>query len=79
MKMNEWLDILIEEKGIDLEETFSIETDKQTHIFDYGYIVQAIKNTSIQEQKAIKEMLVKIDFVNGDVKHYLRHLAQALC
>lgn len=30
------------------------------------------------EQRAIKTMLVKIDFVNGDVRKYLRHLAQAI-
>ena len=79
MNFKKWIDTFLAEKRVNLKETFTIEADKQTHIFDYGYIVQAIKTAPTQEQEAIKEMLTKIDFANGDVKHYLRYLAQALC
>lgn len=77
MKFNKWLDTLIEEKEIDLEEVFEIKKNNETHLFDYAFIVEAIKNTSEKEQQAIKNMLVKIDFVNGDIRHYFRHLANA--
>lgn len=66
MKFTKWLDTMIKEKGIDLEEIFTVEKT-QTNIMSYGVVVEAIKN-----------MLVKIDFFNGDVKDYFRHLAVAI-
>lgn len=77
MKFEKWLDTLVEEKGIDLDEMFEINKT-QLNIMSYGVVVEAIKTTGTAEQQAIKNMLVKIDFMNGDVKHYFRHLAQAL-
>lgn len=44
----------------------------------YSNVVEATKLAPAHEQKAIKTMLVKIDFVNGDVRRYLRHMAQAI-
>ncbi|GHT70881.1 hypothetical protein FACS1894110_23090 [Spirochaetia bacterium] len=73
-----WLDTLIEEKGIDLESRFEIEGASGTNSFDYAVIIETIKHTGKQEQAAIKNMLVMIDFRNGDICHYFRHLAQAL-
>lgn len=77
MKFTKWLETFIREKGIDLEETFTVEKT-QRNFMSYGVIVEAIKNTCKEEQKAIKNMLVKIDFFNGDVKDYFRHLAVAI-
>ena len=75
---NNWLDTFIEEKGIDLDETFTIESNGQAHIFEIGNIIENIKATSTKEQNAIKDMIVKIDFHNGDVVDYFKHLAKAL-
>lgn len=79
-KMNfcQWFDTLIEEKGIDPEAIFELETETEFHIMPYQMVFDAIKGTSTTEQEAIKRNLIKIDFVNGDIKHYFRHLAQAL-
>ena len=77
MKFSKWLDTLVSEKNIDLEETFTIEKT-QTNFMNYAVVVEAIKNTCKEEQKRIKNMLVKIDFVNGDIKDYFRHLAVAI-
>jgi hypothetical protein len=41
-------------------------------------VIDAIMTTSVEEQKAIGDVLRRIDFVNGDVCDYLRHLAKAL-
>jgi hypothetical protein len=41
-------------------------------------LIDAIKNTSNNEQNNIKSMLVKIDFYHKDVLHYFKHLAQAI-
>ena len=79
MNFNTWLDVFLEEKGIDLEQTFEL-TSKQGlyNLIPYGVVVEHIKIANSSEQSAIKDMIVKIDFKNGDVKHFLRHLGQAL-
>lgn len=75
---NKWLDTFIKEKGIDLDYTFTIEDEGITHIFELGNVIENIKTTSKEEQNAIKDMIVKIDFYNGDVVDYFKHLAKAL-
>ncbi len=75
---NKWLDTFIEEKGIDLEQVIEIKTENNTHYFEVGNIIANIKATTPEEQAGIKDMIVKIDFHNGDVVDYFRHLAQAL-
>lgn len=78
VSFNNWLDIFIDEKGILLDDTFEIEENGTLHIFEIGNIVETIKATSPKEQAEIKDMLVKIDFHNGDVIDYFKHLARAL-
>ena len=78
VSFNKWLDTFIEEKGIQLDDTFTIEKDGQIHVFEIGNIVENIKVTTPKEQAEIKDMLVKIDFYNADVLDYFKHLAQAL-
>lgn len=75
---NKWIDTFIEEKGIDLEQVIEIKTETNTHYFEVGNIIANIKATTPEEQAGIKDMIVKIDFHNGDVVDYFRHLAQAL-
>jgi cation transport regulator ChaC len=75
---DKWLDTFLEEKGIDLEESFEVRGAGGTNIMTYGVVVEHMKIAPTHEQKQIKNMLVKIDFQHGDVKHYLRHLASAL-
>jgi hypothetical protein len=78
MTFNKWLDTLIEEKGIDTEELFEVDGPSGTNIIPAAVVIEAIKGTSKQEQAAIKTTLVKIDFCNGDIMHYFKHLAGAL-
>ena len=73
-----WLDTFISEKGYDLETFFEVDTPEQWHLIPLGVVVEAIKGAPAHEQQAIKAMLVKIDFHNGDALDYFRHLAQAL-
>lgn len=75
---NQWLDTFIQEKGIDLDYTFTIEDEGIIHIFELGNVIENIKATSKEEQNAIKDMIVKIDFNNGDVVDYFKHLSKAL-
>lgn len=78
MRFNQWLDIFINEKGIDIEQGFTVEGPTGPNHMTYGHVITAIKGASANEQTGIKNMLVRIDFANGDVRHYLRHLAQAI-
>lgn len=55
-----------------------LKTENNTHYFEVGNIIENIKATTPEEQAGIKDMIVKIDFHNGDVVDYFRHLAQAL-
>jgi len=79
---DKWLDTLLEEKGIDPESTIAFDgPSAKSGTYNFmmlDVVVEALKNTSPAEQAAVKNMLVKIDFVNGDVVDYLRHLAGAL-
>ena len=75
---NKWLDTFVEEKGIDLEQILEIKTENNTHYFEVGNVIENIKATTPEEQEEIKNMIVKIDFYNGDVVDYFKHLAQAL-
>ena len=74
-----WLDTFLSEKGIDLEDRFTVQGPTWgENDMAYEHVVAAMKQAPAHEQAAIKTMLVKIDFKNGDVRHYLRHLAQAI-
>lgn len=77
-EFNNWLDKFIEEKGISLEETFSLEVDGVGHLFDYENILDQIKTATDKEKKGIKTMLIKLDYENRDIKAYLRHLAVSI-
>lgn len=48
------------------------------HFIDSEVVIEAIKGAPQHEQAAIKKTLIRIDFANGDVMDYLKHLATAL-
>jgi hypothetical protein len=73
-----WLDTFIEEKEINLQDTFDVEGKNGLNIISYGVIVEHIKISTKQEQEKIKNIIVNIDFKNGDVLHFFRHLGKAV-
>ena len=73
-----WLNKFIEEKDFDLEMIFEVEGRSGMNMMPYAQVIDAILATNEQEQNAIKSTLVQIDFRNGDIGHYFRHLAQAI-
>lgn len=78
MTFNTWLDTFIREKGIDTEQVLEAEGPSGTNCIPVGCIVDLMKQAPRHEQQAIKSTIVKIDFRNGDVIHYFKHLAQAV-
>jgi hypothetical protein len=77
-KFTTWLDTLIAEKGIDTEQTLQVEGESGLNMIPVGCVIEAIQGAGSVEQQQIKNTLVAIDFKNGDILHFIRHLAQAL-
>lgn len=72
--MTKYLTTLIEEKGRDMEDTINLDG----HFgLTYQMLVDFIA-TMPRHHKAIRDTLVKIDFANGDIFHFLNHLAKGM-
>jgi len=79
MNFTKWLRTFVSEKGLDTEQVFEVMGPEWgLNSIPLGVVLEHIEITTPAEQAAIKSTLVKIDFCNGDVMHYFRHLAQAL-
>lgn len=74
-----WLDTFVEEKGIDTQKFLGVEgAEWGINLIPVGVVIQHIKLTSPEEQAQIKNVIVKIDFANGDVVDFFKHLAKAI-
>lgn len=70
-----WLTTFFEEKNLD-DRLYEIEHDGNTHLMPSSRVISIIRDeASPREQRMIMDTLVKIDFHNGDVHDYLKHLA----
>jgi|TARA_R110000803_G_scaffold171988_1_gene234888 hypothetical protein len=73
-KMKNYLTTLIEEKGKDLDTCINLDG----HFgLTYGMLIDYVDGAT-QYHNQIKTTLVKIDFMNGDVFHYLDYLANGM-
>lgn len=71
---SKWLATFVEEKGLDLSEY----VQGKNITLQVGDVLSAMNSAPESEQAQIKKTLVMIDFKNGDVMHFIRHIAQAL-
>lgn len=78
MTFTKWLDTFLSEKGIDLDHPITVEGKSGPNYMEVSHVVAAMKATSAAEQAQIKTTLVMIDFRNGDVMHFIKHLAKAI-
>lgn len=78
MSFNVWIDTFIEEKGLDLEFVFEVYGLFDMNYIPLGCVIESLKSAPVSEQVAVKNMIIKIDFANGDVMHFFNHLAQAI-
>lgn len=72
MKIRTYLTNLITEKGVSIHADIIIEGHYGLTWMD---LINFIEPMPSQYHENIKDTLVKIDFHNGDVFHYLQHLA----
>lgn len=62
-----------------VSKTYEVESPNGSiNLIPSEVVIERIKNTKGDEAKKIEAMLRKIDFMNGDVHHFLNHLAGAL-
>jgi hypothetical protein len=70
-----WLDTFLTEKQVDPETVFVLDVAGVTHYVPFEVIRDFVEHLPESLQKQIKEKLIQIDFLNGDVLHFFRHLA----
>ena len=73
-----WLNRFIDEKGIDRDETIEVLGASGVNVIPVEVILEHMLIAPAGEQSAIKNVIVKIDFANGDVMDFFRHLAKAI-
>ncbi len=73
-----YLENLISEKGLSPYTEIEVEGNSGTNFMTLEVVIEAILMSSKEEQKQIRETLVKIDFKNGDVMHFFKYLAKAM-
>ena len=73
-----WIDRFVSEKELDTDHVFEVEGESGLNFIPLAVVIEHVKITAKQEQAQIKNVLVKIDFANGDVVPYFEHLAKAI-
>jgi len=78
MAFTKYLEVFFDEKNLPYE-LFEIEaSDGALHLIDNETVMETIAHAPAHEQKAIGDVIRKIDFANGDVNDFLKHLAISL-
>lgn len=73
-----WFERFLEEKNLPYASWELEDSNGVTNFIDNDVVIEAIKGAPAREQAGIKNMIVKIDFCDGDVNDYFKHLAGAL-
>ena len=76
--MIQYLKTFFEEKKLPDVTWELVDNQGMTHIISNEVVIEAIDNAPKHEQEGIANMIRRIDFANGDVNDYLKHLAGAL-
>ena len=73
-----WIDTFIEEKNLPMEDTFTIDKNGTMNIMSYKTIYEHILIANDDEQKQIKNMIVQIDYMNGNILNFFQHLGKLI-
>jgi hypothetical protein len=76
--MIRYLTVFFKEKNLPFVQWELTAQDGEMHIISNEVVIEAIKGAPKHEQEAIADIIRTIDFQNGDVNDYLKHLAGAL-
>lgn len=75
---NSWFSTFLDEKNLPYVAWEIVDRAGMTHFIDTDVVKETIKNASTEDQQKIKNIIVQIDFHNGDMNHFFRHLAQGM-
>jgi len=78
MNFDKWFDTFLEEKNLPFVKWEIKDKNGEINFIDSDFIIETIKECYVPEKIKIKNMLVKIDFANGNVNDYFKHLATGL-
>lgn len=70
-----WFNTFLEEKRLTYS-LYEFDVNGTTHFMDSETVIDLIKRADFAEQDFIKLQIVKIDFLNGDIHHFFKHLAK---
>lgn len=74
-----WLGTFVDEKDLDREHVFTAEgATWGENLIPLQCVIDAAGQASREEQAKIKDILVRIDFLNGDPMHFFGHLASGM-
>jgi hypothetical protein len=77
--MNDFITTYFKEADVDTTRTYTVESENGTvNYIQASNVIEQIKQTRGQERKRIERIIRKIDFKNGDIHHFLKHLASAM-
>jgi len=75
-----YLETLLTEKGISLNHTFEVKSEGVfgNHFVPMEVVIEFIETLSASVQEQIRKTLVKIDFKNGNVLHFLEFISKGM-
>jgi len=76
--LNQYLKTFFEEKDLPFAQWELVDKDGLLHVIDNKVVIDTIGMSSCSEQTGISNMIRRIDFLNGDINDYLKHLAGAI-
>lgn len=80
-EFKQYITDLLSEKGYAMDDAFTIILPRHAHIYEYGQFIDdlvEITEGDNETRRKIRHEFVKIDFVNGDVNNYVKHLATGI-
>ena len=76
--MSDYLKDFFEEKDIPYKQWEIEASNGEVNFIGNDVVIESIFQTSGEEKTKIESILRRIDFYNGDINHFLEHLARGL-
>jgi predicted nucleic-acid-binding protein len=73
-----WIDRFVQEKELNTEHIFEVEGESGPNFIPLAVVIEHVKIATRRERAQVKNMLVRIDFANGDAMRFFKHLARAV-
>ncbi|GAG90875.1 unnamed protein product [marine sediment metagenome] len=75
---NEYLERYFEESNL-RERVFDLRDNQgMTHIMPIGCVIEQIKIMPSEDRKKAIKIMRKIDFLNGNMEHFLKYVAEGM-